>query len=90
MMGQPLTLAEVAEAGLPASAEGELYRYEPTQGFFRATATRFAPCWLPIPWPAHGNEVLWYHDDGCTCRFCHPAPATAAQPAPEQELERTA
>jgi hypothetical protein len=93
-MDGPLTLDDVLKAGLPAFG-GELYRYSPTKGFFRASTARFAPDWLPVPWPAHGDEVLWRHEGACSCSFCSP-PATplvttAAEPGKTaRDLARTA
>lgn len=68
-MNGPLTIDEMLDAGLPAFG-GELYRYSPTKGFFRATTARFAPPWLPIAWPADGDQVPWHHEEACACRFC--------------------
>jgi hypothetical protein len=93
-MNGPLTLDEVLEAGLPAFG-GELYRYSPATGFFRATTARFAPSWLPVPWPAHDDQVSWHHEEACACRFCRGA-ATAPMTidrdseAAAGELARTA
>ncbi len=82
-MAHPLTLDEVLDAGLPASSEGELYRFVPSKGFYRSGMTRFAPSLLPIRFPAHGHEMLWYHDEGCDCRFCQPVPESRTSLAKE-------
>jgi hypothetical protein len=70
-MSKPLTLDGVVEANRPAYTEGLLYRYLPKVGFQRACAVRFAPSWLPVPWPAQA-DLAWYHEDGCDCCFCQP------------------
>jgi hypothetical protein len=93
-MHDALTLDEVLDAGLPAIG-GEIYLFSPDAGFYRATTARLAPAWLPIPWPAHGDQVLWRHEEDCACRFCD-RPATRVttirgeSEAEKAELSRTA
>lgn len=81
-MNHALSLSDVLDADRPACTEDLVYRYLPGKGFWRACTLRFAPAWLPVPWPAQA-DLAWQHADSCECPWCQATETLAMIEEPE-------